>query len=217
MNDKQIANLRADLLQKIRASGADVEEVKQALAELSGDVETCAHMSDIAPDFSELESYTVGELVYNEGALYRFTADHTAGAWTGEDAALTDVDTVIKALAGDIADLQPVDLVTDGNIKPVTSNAVHDAISNIRPRIKQHSIHLASVTSGTSVILGTISDLTDGAVSYYANLFGIVKNNIVGASNYDLDGNIYPTLQGDIKYLPKVTQSEVYVVFSILY
>lgn len=122
MNDKQIANLRADLLQKIRASGADVEEVKQALTELAGDVETCAHMADIAPEFSELENYAAGDLVYNEGVLYRFTADHSEGAWTDEDAELTDI-------AGNISDLQPVDAVTAGNMHPVTSNAVNVALT----------------------------------------------------------------------------------------
>lgn len=128
MNDKQIANLRADLLQKIRASGADVEEIRQALTELAGDVETCSHRADIAPEFSELENYEAGNLVYNEGALYRFTLDHDAGTWTGEDAALTDIATLWDDLTGDISDLQPVDTVTDGSMKPVTSNAVADAL-----------------------------------------------------------------------------------------
>lgn len=126
MNDKQIANLRADLLQKIRASGADVEEIRQALTELAGDVETCAHQLDIAPAFSTTENYVSGDLVYNEGALYQFTTDHNEGAWTGEDVELTDIAILLDDLSGDISDLQPVDSVTNGEQKAVTSNAVYD-------------------------------------------------------------------------------------------
>lgn len=128
MNDKQIANLRADLLQKIRASGADVEAIRQALTELAGDVETCAHQLDIAPAFSATGNYVAGDLVYNDGALYRFTADHSESSWTGEDVSLTDIALLLNDLAGDISDLQPVDAVTAGNTKPVTSNAVADVL-----------------------------------------------------------------------------------------
>lgn len=39
----------------------------------------------IAPDFSPTKPYNAGEHVYYENQLYRFTAAHDAGAWTGTD------------------------------------------------------------------------------------------------------------------------------------
>ena len=38
------------------------------------------------PMFSESEAYSAGDVVNYQGKLYRFTADHAAGTWTGSDA-----------------------------------------------------------------------------------------------------------------------------------
>ncbi len=42
--------------------------------------------SDIAANFSASTSYDVGDLVLYEGYLYKFTSEHSAGAWIGTDA-----------------------------------------------------------------------------------------------------------------------------------
>ena len=39
----------------------------------------------IAPDFSDTKAYNAGDHVYYQNQLYRFTAAHAAGAWTGTD------------------------------------------------------------------------------------------------------------------------------------
>ena len=39
-----------------------------------------------APDFGTGTAYASGQYVWYEGDLYRFTADHAAGSWTGTDA-----------------------------------------------------------------------------------------------------------------------------------
>lgn len=44
-----------------------------------------AHTADIAPDFSAESAYNAGDLVYHNGTLYVFTANHAAGAWSTED------------------------------------------------------------------------------------------------------------------------------------
>lgn len=54
---------------------------------------------DLAPAFSESAAYTTGDYVIKDGKLYKFTADHAAGAWTGTDAAEAQ-------LAGDVSDLK---------------------------------------------------------------------------------------------------------------
>lgn len=40
---------------------------------------------DEYPTFSESTAYSAGEVVNYQGRLYKFTADHAAGAWTGTD------------------------------------------------------------------------------------------------------------------------------------
>lgn len=42
--------------------------------------------SNIASTFSDGIPYSAGDYAYYQGNLYRFTADHAAGAWTGADA-----------------------------------------------------------------------------------------------------------------------------------
>lgn len=209
MNDKQIANLRADLLQKIRASGADVEEMRQSLASLSEEVETCSHQVDIAPTFSATENYAAGDLVYNDGALYRFTADHNAGAWTGEDVELTDIASLLDELTGDISDLQPVDSVTDGESKPVTSNAVYDAITSLSLADRDlldwdNSVDIASGTEYTpskngiliahgvatgAAPTGTLSDLTLGYT--VANTYSAGSGTNMGCNIIAVKGHKY--------------------------
>ena len=45
----------------------------------------------IAPTFSASTAYSKGDYVFYEGLLYRFTANHAAGAWTGTDVTSTDI------------------------------------------------------------------------------------------------------------------------------
>ena len=45
---------------------------------------------DDYPVFSATKAYAAGDVVNYNGKLYRFTANHTAGVWTGTDAAETD-------------------------------------------------------------------------------------------------------------------------------
>lgn len=49
------------------------------------------NQADIAPEFSAETAYSKDDIVYHDGTLYKFTADHAAGAWTGEDASATKI------------------------------------------------------------------------------------------------------------------------------
>ena len=80
-----------------------------------------ASQSDIAPAFLGTTAYTAGDVVYHEGSLYRFTADHSAGAWDGADVESVTVDDLVDGL-------KPVDSIIDGDMRPVTSNAVADVL-----------------------------------------------------------------------------------------
>lgn len=53
----------------------------------------------MAAEFSASASYAAGDYCTYQGALYRFSAAHAAGAWTGTDA-------TVVSLAGDVSDLR---------------------------------------------------------------------------------------------------------------
>lgn len=59
----------------------------QAIA-AAADAETAAESVPalVAQTFATTTAYAAGDYVYYDGALYRFTAAHAAGAWTGSDA-----------------------------------------------------------------------------------------------------------------------------------
>lgn len=131
-----------------------------------------ASQSDIAPTFSDATAYTAGDVVYYEGSLYRFTADHSAGAWDSADVESVTVDNLVDGL-------KPVDSITDGDMRPVTSNAVHDAL-----------VDLLSVqsTAGT--------EKTIEAGGYTATTINISKNGytplgIVGITSNSASACIY--------------------------
>lgn len=90
--------------------GAEKMSVEQALKETSGEAAaiaalqaTKANQATIAPVFDATASYTVGDLVYYENAIYRCTTDHT-GAWAAADFAATSVETEILRAAAVKAD-----------------------------------------------------------------------------------------------------------------
>lgn len=61
-------------------------------------------LATIAPTFSASTSYIAGQYVWYNGTLYRFTADHAAGTWTGTDAAAVVVGEDISELKSAIGD-----------------------------------------------------------------------------------------------------------------
>ena len=76
----------------------DPGETIPSLEELLAQIENCERATTaantaaasvpglIAETFSTSVAYSAGDYVYHEGSLYRFTADHAAGAWTGTGA-----------------------------------------------------------------------------------------------------------------------------------
>ena len=70
-----------------------------------------------ADEFSASVAYSAGQYVYYQGILYRFTADHAAGAWNSAH--------VTQAKLGqDVSDLKSALSVTDGTSRAMTG-ALH--------------------------------------------------------------------------------------------
>lgn len=61
---------------------------------------------DEYPTFSETTDYPAGDVVNYQGGLYKFTKDHSKGAWIGTDAENTNFKNEIKDTYGDYADSQ---------------------------------------------------------------------------------------------------------------
>ena len=51
----------------------------------STDLNAKADLTDLAPTFDTTASYVIGNYVNYNGDIYKFTANHTAGAWIGSD------------------------------------------------------------------------------------------------------------------------------------
>ena len=91
---------------------ADVGTLVNAIENATADIpasDMASLMAGIAPTFSAKTAYSAGAYVYYDGTLYRFTAAHAAGSWTGADA-------VACKLANDVSDLKSVSVYFKGVI-----------------------------------------------------------------------------------------------------
>lgn len=61
-----------------------ITAINNAVASIPSDYSALLHT--IAPDFSASTAYSAGDYAWYSGTLYRFTANHAAGSWTGTDA-----------------------------------------------------------------------------------------------------------------------------------
>ena len=61
-----------------------ITAINTAVASIPSDYSALLHT--LAPDFSTSTAYNAGDYVWYNGTLYRFTANHAAGSWTGTDA-----------------------------------------------------------------------------------------------------------------------------------
>ena len=57
----------------------------------ASDIEDKADLTDLASEFDTTIAYTTGQYVIYNGDVYRFRADHSAGAWIGTDATKVDI------------------------------------------------------------------------------------------------------------------------------
>ena len=68
-----------------------------AIAAAGGDITALEGIvADLAPAFSDATAYAAGDYVTYNGKIYKFTAAHSAGTWTGSDAA--EQTTILKNL-----------------------------------------------------------------------------------------------------------------------
>lgn len=114
--------------------GTIIPSVAALIAQIENAVESIpadysALLASIAPVFSTSQDYAAGNYVWYNGTLYRFTANHAAGSWTGTDAAaavigndLTDLKSAIKKMGNPQFTKTPGYYYSNGTIKSATAN-----------------------------------------------------------------------------------------------
>ena len=88
------------------ADAIDIDTIVKALklADTNLGLRVDQVRADLAPAFDATQAYAVGDVVtYTDDKLYKFTAAHAAGAWTGEDVTETTVAGLI-----DVAEPDPL-------------------------------------------------------------------------------------------------------------
>ena len=88
--------------------GAHVTEVLQEILD-AGDAQVErieAAEGGLAPVFSASTAYSTGDYVLHEGKLYRFTANHAAGAWKTTDVVAVTAGGELKNIREDVGDIE---------------------------------------------------------------------------------------------------------------
>ena len=132
-------------------------------------------LAAVAPTFSASTAYTAGAYVWHGGSLYRFTADHAAGSWTGTDAVQVSL---ADDLGRQVSDLRSAlitkeDLIGTYNKVTITPEAYGYNIVDNRNSSQASFYHLTyQIPSGTKVV---------GVSGYHATekqaLYGFYDSN----------------------------------------
>lgn len=170
-----------DLLAEIEA----MEEVTAA-AEAAAD----AVPDMVAPVFSTSTAYSAGSYIYYDGTLYRFTADHAAGAWNSAQA-------VAVTVGGEVADLksqivnskstaipcsfQSIGTKANLNLEGYSGKKVFVSNKNLLPQFTAMTDHgvtcvknadgsvtLSGTANGTAVIAITANEMPNLGPGMYA-------------------------------------------------
>ena len=102
--------------------GDVTEQQKALIATIPGK----AQKADIAPEFSAETAYSAGDLVYYNGALYEFTADHAAGAWSTDDTQAATIGSELDQLKSGLTNKCTVAIYNMGGGQTV--NILHEDI-----------------------------------------------------------------------------------------
>lgn len=97
------------------------------------DTDTQAGVANV---FSTSTAYTAGQYVWydngNGAKLYRFTADHAAGAWTGTDAMNVALGNDVTDLKSAISDISEKTIVSDNFLPPAQESGMYDTTTGAK-------------------------------------------------------------------------------------
>lgn len=153
-----------------------INRINTATASVPADY--TALLATIAPTFSASTGYASGEYVWYNGTLYRFTADHAAGAWTGTDATASVIGEDVSELKSAVDDLEvfckkEISETTTGSINVTTGTVIQKT---------QHLVDV-SIPSGTQYKFKLDADWLITKYNFYANET-IVQYNCIPETEY---------------------------------
>lgn len=149
---------------RITASvGQLVSDIENAVAKIPSS-DMASLMAGIAPTFSASTNYTAGAYVYYNGTLYRFTANHAAGSWTGTDATAVALG---NDLGGQISDLKSA---TRNLVQGKLTNCSIESNGLIKANQANYDLYYAPITSGKTYTVSTDDTLNKLVCGYFANI-----------------------------------------------
>ena len=182
-------------------------EVKQDITNLNSNTGV-----DDYPVFSASEAYSKGKVVNYNGKLYKFTADHAAGAWTGIDVEETDVvEAHLLEVRADIKlnSIRNIDIVwIDDSYYNETLSLISDDINNVCSsflKLEKNKLYQLRIS--------VFSDIYTGVKDSNGNIIQLFHRGVDELYNFSImslpneDCTLYlSTLQ---KYKNEVILSEV--------
>lgn len=124
------------------------------------------YMSATAPEFAATDDYEKGDYVWHEGVLYRFTANHAAGAWNSSQATAAVIGEDLAELARSNLDYQTLTGKPTANLAPgfgesiTISQVKRDSHGNIESLTDRTITMPSSVASTSAAGLMSANDKT---------------------------------------------------------
>lgn len=127
----------------------------------------------IAAEFDATVPYTTGDLVVYEGNLYKFTADHAAGAWSTSDVAATTVDDLIDAvnarIDGAVSNIADIIANFTDEFDATQAYSTGDVVVHGAKLYKFTTDHAIGAWSDTDVTEVTVDELITAEATARAN------------------------------------------------
>ena len=138
---------------------------------------------NIAPEFSTVVSYNAGQYCRRDGTLYRFTSNHSAGAWNSNHVTAVTVGGELTVLKSDIGDLSELETTAKTDLVSAINEAAQSGGSGLTSDIKQALLQLAA----------KVSYVDDDGQDYYDDLHDALYVLSSISAVYTQSGTVYDT------------------------
>lgn len=144
-------------------------------------------VENLAEPFSTSENYSIGDYVIYNGVLYKFTSNHTAGAWNASDVTQTTAMEDISNIANNIK----TKLGTNGtDVTLLSENA------------DLYSLPIGMYYSNSSALTATLTNKPSGLTGgFKLFIYWTSASSRFGAMLWSVTGRLYLNQQGSGGYL----------------